>query len=261
MNINKKKYNQSGFAIIKNLVSQNQVKSVLKIIAHNLSYYSSSKISKLHKGLLDLRLTNPKKFGLLFDTVQTLIINYQILSQNKILNLCKKILGEKGSSIILTDVSLRLDPPMDRRNALEWHQDSSYFRQNDKCFDSLVLWIPLIDLNNDTGGLDVLSESYKIGQLKIKKKLNSSKLYQSNQRKIEESKIKNFEEVNCNFLKKGDGIIMNMDQIHRSGTNRSDKFRISLIGRYHKTSVNTFNSGLNVYKYSCKNLNKEVHGF
>ena len=42
--------------------------------------------------------------------------------------------------------------------------------------------------------------------------------------------------------------------------NNSKKFRISLIGRYHNMSTNDFNSGLNVYKYTNKQINKEVYG-
>ena len=54
---------------------------------------------------------------------------------------------------------------------------------------------------------------------------------------------------------------MNMNLVHRSGENFSDKFRITLLARYHRTLTKTFNSGLNVYRYSNKKLNKEVHGY
>ena len=51
-----------------------------------------------------------------------------------------------------------------------------------------------------------------------------------------------------------------MDMVHRSSKNLSNKNRISLIGRFHNTVSGDFNSGLNLFKYSDKRLNKEVHG-
>lgn len=189
-----------------------------------------------------------------------MVHNYRALSSSKIIRLCKKILGEKKNSINLTDISIRLDPPNDRRNALDWHQDSSYFRQNKNCFDSLVLWVPLIDLDNKTGGVDILKNSFRLGALKSKRKKVSNK-YFSEKRSIDGSMLREFRSIKFDNLKKGDAIIMNMNMIHKSGDNISDKFRITLIGRYHRTLTKSFNSGLNVYKYSNKILNKEVHGF
>ena len=61
-------------------------------------------------------------------------------------------------------------------------------------------------------------------------------------------------------LKLGDSLLMNMDMVHRSGKNYSKKFRISLIGRYHNMISKDFNSGLNIYKYTNKTINKQIHG-
>jgi hypothetical protein len=46
---------------------------------------------------------------------------------------------------------------------------------------------------------------------------------------------------------------------NRSGINFSNKFRISIIGRYHNMISNDFKSGLNVYTYSDKNYNKKTY--
>ena len=54
---------------------------------------------------------------------------------------------------------------------------------------------------------------------------------------------------------------MNMDMIHRSGENFSNNFRMSTICRYHNSNKKDFNPGLNIYRYSNKKLNKEIHGF
>lgn len=260
LNYSLKNYNKLGYVIKKNLLDQNVVREILKNISKNLNKIMKFKTKgSLHKDLIFLRKKNKEKFGLLFDTIQTNVQNYSILTDKKVFNLCKKILNEKSNSINLTDVSLRLDPPYDQKNSLGWHQDSSYFRQNDNCFDSLVLWTPLIDLNSKTGGLEFLEKSFLLGSLRVPRQKSNSNKSVSRQRLIPNKKLEKFKMIKCDELDKGDAIIMNMDMAHRSGFNYSNKFRISLIGRFHKTLVKTFNSGLNVYTYSNKNLNKEVH--
>ena len=254
------KYNKLGYVVKKNLLNQYAIKEILENISKNLRKVMKFKTKgSLHKDLIFLRKNNQEKFGLLFDTIQTNVKNYSILTDKKIIKLCKTILKEKSNSINLTDVSLRLDPPHDQKNSLGWHQDSSYFRQNDNCFDSLVLWTPLIDLNSKTSGIEFLEKSFSMGNLKVPRQKSSSNKNASKQRLIPNKKLEEFKMIKCDQLNKGDAIIMNMDMAHRSGYNCSNKFRISLIGRFHKTLVKSFNSGLNIYKYSNKSLNKEVH--
>ena len=50
---------------------------------------------------------------------------------------------------------------------------------------------------------------------------------------------------------------MNLNMVHRSGVNFSNKFRISLQGRFHKMLSKDFNPGLNKYVYTNKDLNKK----
>ena len=82
----------------------------------------------------------------------------------------------------------------------------------------------------------------------------------SSKRDIDQNKLKKFTRILKYDLNIGDSLLMNMDMVHRSGANLSKKFRISLIGRYHNMISKDFNSGLNIYRYSNKKLQKEVHG-
>ena len=70
--------------------------------------------------------------------------------------------------------------------------------------------------------------------------------------------LNNIEHFNIN---QGDILLMNLDMVHRSGKNISNKFRITLLGRYHNSKSNDFNPGLNLYKYANKNINRKIHGF
>ena len=71
----------------------------------------------------------------------------------------------------MTDVGIRLDAPKDNRNALEWHQDSSYYRQNESGKNGVVVWSPLIqDITLEMGPLEFLRRSQNIGTLMTPKK-------------------------------------------------------------------------------------------
>ena len=95
--------------------------------------------------------------------------------------------------------------------------------------------------------------------LTLKKKKSKSKLY-SVKRNIDPKYLKKYKVIISKELKKGDALLTDLDLVHRSGKNSSNKFRMSLIGRYHKLLSKDFNSGLNKYIYTNKKLNEEVHG-
>jgi len=258
MNFSIDDYRKHGYVILRNIINKKLLISLRKNI--NKVFYKSSKYKKknFHKDLLQFRKIKKKNFGYFFDTIQTLSINYQILTQSKILSTTNKLLKNSKNCISLTDIALRIDPPIDNRNSLKWHQDSSYFRQNNNGFNGLVVWLPVFDVDKKTGTISFLEQSHTIGPQNIKRRKIRKNF--SSQRNIDERLLKDFREVEPTSIKPGDAIVMNMDMVHKSSNNFSKKNRISLIGRYHNTISGDFNSGLNIFRYSNKNFDKEVHG-
>lgn len=153
---------------------------------------------------------------------------------------------------------LRINSPVDDRNKLDWHQDSSYFKQNNHGHNGLNCWAPLTKLKLEMGPLEFLENSHKLGCLKVKK-IRKGK-FGSLQRKISQKITKKFK-IKQYEMNLGDILFMNMDTLHRSGANVSNFFRMTSICRYHNIKSKDFNPGLNIYRYSDKLLNKEVHGF
>jgi len=258
MNFNLNDYQKHGYVVLRSIINKSLLKDLRNIIKK--IFYKNSKYKKknFHKDLFKFRDTKKEKFGYFFDTLQTLSINYQILTQSKILSTTNKLLKKSKNCISLTDIALRVDPPKDDRNSLKWHQDSSYFRQNNYGFNGVVVWLPVFEVNKKTGTICLLEQSHKIGPQNIKRK--KAKKNFSSQRNIDERLLKNFRKVEPTSIKLGDAILMNMDMVHKSSNNLSKKNRISLIGRYHNTISGDFNSGLNIFRYSNKNFDKEVHG-
>ena len=260
-NSNKIFFKQEGYLVLKNFFEPKKITDLNNIIFENFKFSQKKNIQRkdFDNHLLQLRKKNKKKFGSFFDSLQTIGFGYSILINKKILRFVSKLLNTKLNCLTFTDMSLRLDPPLDERNSLGWHQDSSYFRQNLSGKNGIVIWIPLHNLDSDLGPLELLRNSNKLGSLNIKKKNSKSKLH-SSKRNIDPKYLKKFKKIISKELKKGDALLTNLDLIHRSGRNISNKFRMSLIGRYHKLLSKDFNSGLNKYMYTNKRLNKEVHG-
>lgn len=258
----KKKYKnntfrENGYLVQKNLINKSKLHLIKNSIQFLLKKFLTKSIldktNSLDDQLIYLRKRNNNKFGILFDSLQTLAINYEILTTSKVLNKVANLLKTNVATVTLTDVALRLDPPIDERNSLGWHQDSSYFRQNEDGKNGVVLWTPVTYISEEMGWLEFLKDSHKIGSLKTKRN-------KSSKRDIDNKKLQKLKKILKYNLKLGDTLLMNMDMVHRSGKNYSKKFRISLIGRYHNMSANDFNSGLNLYKYTNQKINKEVYG-
>lgn len=259
---NKEFFKKEGYLVLRKFFDPKIISNLNCIIFENFKFFQKRKniqIKNFDKYLIELRKKNKKKFGTFFDSLQTLGLGYSILLNKKILKFVSKLLNTKINCVTFTDMSLRLDPPHDERNSLGWHQDSSYFRQNFSGKNGIVIWIPLHHLDKNLGPLELLRHSNRLGPLNIKKKKIKSKLY-SAKRNIDPKYLKKYKDIISKELKIGDALLTDLDLVHRSGKNISKKFRMSLIGRYHKLLSKDFNSGLNKYIYTNKKLNEEVHG-
>ena len=258
-------FKKNGYLLVRGVFQKSDfdnirltIKLNLKKYIKNLRPFKNLDEKPLNNNLILLRKKNPKKFAHFFDTLQTSTAIIQFWTKNEILNIIKHLLSSNKNELSATDLLLRIDSPVDERNKLDWHQDSAYFKQNKYGFNGLNCWVPLSDIYFNMGPLEILSQSHKIGCVNVKKKRDRN--FGSLQRKLplkltDKFNYKKFE------MKLGDILFMNMDTMHRSGSNFSKIFRFSAICRYHKTTSNDFNPGLNIYRYSDRKLNKKIHGF
>lgn len=262
-------YKKDGFLYIKNFFDKKFIKEVNKSIISSLdeflkkkNIHNSFKKYNLNEKLFKFRKSYPTLFAEYFETLQTIANIYPPLVSKKVLLIMEQLLGVSSDFITLTSVAIRLDAPNDSRNALEWHQDSSYYRQNNSGKNGVVVWSPLIhNTSLDMGPIEFLRKSQKIGTLMTSKKDSKNKLF-SKKISITQNKIKNYlKNMTCTDVKQGDVLLMNLDMVHRSGINISDKFRITLLGRYHNSKSKDYNAGLNIYRYFDRGINKKVHKF
>lgn len=268
-NKDKNFFKKEGFLYIKNFFNKNLISELNKSIIFSLNevlkkkkIYNEFKHFELNDKLINFRKKYPLYFSEFFQTIQTIAHIYPPLVKNKVLMAIEQLLNVSKNFLTLTDVGIRLDAPNDNRNSLEWHQDSSYYKQNESGINGIVVWSPLIqNISKKMGPLEFLKKSHKIGTLMTPKNKSKNKL-SSRKISINENKIKKYLH-NIEFFKinQGDVLLMNLDMIHRSGKNLSNKFRITLLARYHNSKTNDFNPGVNLYKYDNKSINKKIHGF
>ena len=258
-------FKKNGYLLIKNVFNKKDFFEIRKTLLKVSKKYTNSMIDyksvediSFHKQLIKLRKKKQKKFALFFDTLQTSVSLINFWTNKKIIPVIEKIMQCEKEYISATDMLLRIDSPVDDRNKLDWHQDSSYFKQNNYGQNGLNCWAPLTKLKFEMGPLEFLEGSHKLGCIKVKKKREGK--FGSLQRKISEKITKKFK-MKKYEMQLGDMLFMNMDTLHRSGTNISNFFRMTSICRYHNTKSKDFNPGLNIFRYSDKKLNKEIHGF
>jgi ectoine hydroxylase-related dioxygenase (phytanoyl-CoA dioxygenase family) len=251
-----KQFQMDGYAILKNVIENKNIKKLHEAVVRLAKKYDPKFPTKFksdnpwedvdfNKRLLELRKNKPSHFGAIYDTMKQSLSIEQLLTSEKLSKAIEPYFGESSSGIIITGQVLRMDPPKDTRNALDWHQDSSYYLQNVKGENGLVVWIPMHDVDEKNGALIVCPGSHKLGRLDIKGSGKSNELT-SEQYKTPDGLVKKFESFQTK-LKKGDVLISNMDLFHRSGTNSSSKIRFAALVRFAKMLEPDFLPGNQVY--------------
>jgi ectoine hydroxylase-related dioxygenase (phytanoyl-CoA dioxygenase family) len=152
-------------------------------------------------------------------------------------NIAKFLKVEPGD-VSISEPMCRLDVPDDKRNALEWHQERSFFPQNRDGLHSLVCWIPLTDVTEEMGAIHISPESHTSGLLVPTQNEKKSEL-STRQISVPEEYVKKYEDLVVT-VHVGDVVFFNMLLFHRSGVNISDKVRFSVQSRFHTATADDF---------------------
>ena len=113
--------------LLKQIISQRDIDSIFEtIIIFFKKYYPTDfkwmgknskrniwKNSKFHKSLINARKKNPKKFGKIYDSLQSSVSLKKLLGYKKILNNVNKVYGHKSEDLTGFNSILRMDVPFD----------------------------------------------------------------------------------------------------------------------------------------------------
>ena len=251
------KLNDSGFFVLKNILSASEKKIIFKAFLEILSKYlkigkNSSNLNfgsiSLHKKLLNFRKNNPRKFSDLFLELGLNASLRSIFYSKKFINMFSKILKTKKEFILINGFTLRLDAPFDKRNVLPWHVDAWYFQQTHPYYNAGFCWMPLTNTSFENGTVRFIpgSNKSKVNPKNLKFTRKSKLAASVIKIPISEEEKKLITDVNASF---GDVGIFHMHLKHKSGKNISKKFRLTLICRFHDISKK-LNIGKEMYIFN-----------
>lgn len=228
--------------LLKQIISQRDIDSIFEtIIIFFKKYYPTDfkwigknskrniwKNSKFHKSLINARKKNPKKFGKIYDSLQSSVSLKKLLGYKKILNNVNKVYGHKSEDLTGFNSILRMDVPFDKRNSLGWHYDEFPNKPKVDTLNGCTLQIALHDTNQQNGSPIFLvgSEKHKSSQKSKKRRGNTTAKFSINKKILKKYNSKTF------VLRPGDATLFSMKTLHRSGLNSSDKIRFTVILRY-----------------------------
>jgi hypothetical protein len=241
-------YNKNGYSVLRNIVPHGRIDALLENIYKLYRKYSTdTELDKLespwksglfHKKLIEFRKEEPKLFGAIYDSLKTSLTLTQLVSDDIIVDNIAKFLKVEPGDVSISEPMCRLDVPDDKRNALEWHQERSFFPQNRDGLHSLVCWIPLTDVTEEMGAIHISPESHTSGLLVPTQNEKKSEL-STRQISVPEEYVKKYEDLVVT-VHVGDVVFFNMLLFHRSGVNISDKVRFSVQSRFHTATADDF---------------------
>lgn len=146
---------------------------------------------------------------------------------------------QAANEIIVSGFQLRMDLPHNQSELLGWHRDCDYFQSLP--LDGVVMWIPLFDINSDSGGISIVPEVVPVERLRT---VQLEKTWPGRRKPHRVYEIEDIEaalpslaepvRVTCEA---GDALIFRLSSLHRSEPNRSDKVRWTLQYRYFSASA------------------------
>ena len=242
-------YTKNGFAIVKNIVPAQRINSLLENIFNLFCKYSTDcqelknmdkpwNTELFHKKLIEFRQKDPESFGAIYDSLKTSLTLTQLITDNKVVDFVAKFLKIKPSDLSISEPMCRLDVPNDKRNALDWHQERSFFPQNRNGLNGLVCWIPLTDITEEMGPMHISPRSHAEGQLKLSNRTKKNTSY-TTQIPVPEEFVSKYEDLAVR-ANAGDAVFFNMLLFHRSGQNISNKIRLATQGRFHTSTADDF---------------------
>ncbi len=258
-------YKENGYLIVKDVIDTKVVDEMMDFVAHVISLEcgDKSKVSKLSKdqilndALIKLKKENPSSSSWIYQTILSSYALKKFFVKSEVSELAMQLLNIQDENNLGTvSPAFRFDIPGDVRNVRTWHQDSSYFLENEKGHEHLVTWIPMNKATKDNGSVIIAKDTHKVGRLDrehVKAAGFSSEQYTTDD--------KFFNDAELDYIEAGPGDIafINMDLIHKSGENiTTDEVRYTAQIRFNTINKETYRPVFLKPEYPEYNRTKEL---
>lgn len=232
-----------SFKIYKKNIKHSSSKKILNILNQTINFVMDKKLifkswedKKLHNFLINLRINDKRKFSLIYNLMQQNSYLKTFCIENNLIKHSNNFLKNEEKNLTLR-VQFRIDPPTDVNNLYDWHQDSAYDNFNKRPNNGVIIWIPFLDADIDTGALHIKEGSHlEKNRFIIKRKW---KKYFSPQLNVPKKYLKKYK-TKIIPVKKKSSLYMYANVFHKSGINTSNKVRFTIIARLNKLNSKDF---------------------
>lgn len=198
----------------------------------------------VHKLIPEIYSANARAGSFIYDYFNKHHLVYSLYNNSVILDALSEIFCCSKSHFVIDNFQFFINLPSQDRQVLGWHQDSSYF----KFFspqESAVLWMPLVDVDENNGALSIIPGSHKFGILDHVSNATGSHKDQPRERRGLSYVSTDLFDASLEQkvpVKFGDLAVFHMNLIHQGGLNHSDKVRFNLISRIGNMVHSNFES-------------------
>jgi phytanoyl-CoA dioxygenase PhyH len=236
--IDKRLYNKNGFLLMKNFFPRNEIirvheeaKDVFKaqLKRHRLDSEDLTVEASFDKALYALFEQDFQEVVNCGKQIQHLISLHRLGTDPRVIDQLKA-LGLALPCISARPVVFFNSRHLAKREEywrLSAHQD---WRSSQGSLDAVTIWVPLVDIDESLGALQVIPGSHKWGLLESE----SVSYYGKISKEITEGE---FLPV---VVERGDALVFSSFLVHRSGTNSTESIRWSIHFRYNNLSEQTF---------------------
>tara|TARA_B110000438_G_scaffold57654_1_gene57680 strand:+ start:787 stop:1575 length:789 start_codon:yes stop_codon:yes gene_type:complete len=249
------RYTKNGYLVIENAFEIEKINELMDSIAHiikieadRIGLHETDKEKLLNEVIIKIKKDHPISSSWIYQTVNNSNIFRKFIYNLELEETISQLINTKNiKSIGTNSPNLRIDVPEDKKNTRSWHQDGHYFLDNSDGYDSLVLWISLVGANKENGTVIICPGSHE--EKKITAGHTSADKLVSEQHITPQQIVDKYSKIDLN-TKIGDVALIQMDLIHRSGYNSSNKVRYTAQIRYTNLEKDDYTPPQNMIKYS-----------
>jgi phytanoyl-CoA hydroxylase len=236
--LNVKQFKDDGFAVAKAFFSEDEVERVrsdakdvflAQLRRHRLVTTESPSEEEFEAALYDFFKLNLQDFINCGKQVQHLISLHKMSLDQRIEEVLRGELTFSSPNISTRPV-LYFNSPFLAKEEVYWrvfpHQD---WRSMQGSLDSVVLWVPLADIDVELGALEVVPGSHRLGLLTTEVVSSFGKVDRFNDADFVPIEVA-----------QGDVLFFSSFLVHRSGTNISNSIRWSCHFRFNNLAEKTF---------------------
>lgn len=218
---------ENGFYIFENFFSDNDLDEIKHSLLQTLHYIKKDKENDLTKKYYQIKNFSPKLKGNWYDIANYNTTLFKHLHAEDILKFMKKFFD--------TDVIFSARPCIhvhDETNdfLLDPHQETNMISR-----DGILLWSPVYDTNEETGGLTVFKGSHKDGffEHKLENKKLGKKSWTKDYTHIDEKILDRYERINLKVKSKS-AVLMINSMVHCGyQMKKKQHARITITERYN----------------------------